>query len=284
MTELEYVDMFMDDTVQEYCGYKEPEEHDLEMFNDTQVVLIDGKPVYYKFHGNEIIYTDEVGNTLEVDLNGSNKLINKKGITMTMDYKMTMATYGLNDELIDSFKTRGCAYKPYSYYEGKLYVGSYLMLDNSGNPFTVLETTFKGDLQKSKLNVATLGFYDIEELAKLGDVQLFNSYQRKILVKSVSTDELFEDMVEETSHEIHIYKVTLGNIEVAYFLNATTGESNGSKLWTVYMAEQTLRNKPKNLDTLFEDNLQEEINTMSPNMDAPHVNGEDMSKYAKEEF
>lgn len=287
MTYEQYVETYLDETQRVYMNLEEPRSGELEMFEDTNAcVVIDNEPVYYRFTEEGLIYTDKLGNELNVSLEGSNhevKLINKKGTTMTTDYEKTMATYGLSEELIEKFKARGCAYKEHSYYEGKMYVGSYLMLDNKGNPFTVLETTFKGDLQKSRLNVATLGFYPLAELVELGTVECIKQYERKIMVQNVNEDDLFEQQAHEDSHTISIYKVTLGEVEAVYFYNETTGESNGSKLFSVYTAEQILRNKPKNLDDLFEDNLQTEIAGMSMNMDEAYAGGEDMSKYAKEE-
>jgi hypothetical protein len=264
-----------DDTTLSYIGYEEYCGNDMYDDNDIYCVVVDNKLVYYRLDDNQIIYTDELGNEIDVDTN-SMKLINKKGQTMTTDYNKTMEAYGLDKGTIDMFKQRGCAYKEHTISNGKLYVGSYMMLDNTGEPFTVLETTYKGQLSKSyDINQRTLGYYNLSELENIADINKVGEFEVTVKneVNSSDVDSLFEANTLPNKHTVEIYRVKIGSsVDVVIYYNTVTHTNTGCKLWSVYNAEQTLRHKPKNLDDLFENELAKEISSMSVNMNDRHVN------------
>jgi hypothetical protein len=266
-----------DDTQLSYIGYEEYSCNDIYTeYDETYCVVVDNKVVYYRLDDNNgIVYTDKLGNEIEVSIDNM-KLINKKGYTMTTDYNKTMATYGLDEGTIDMFRARGCAYKEHSIVDGKLYVGSYLMLDNNNEPFTVLETTYKGQLTKSyDVNPRTIGFYNLGELENIANINKVGEFEVSVKneVNSSDVDSLFEANTMPSKHTIEVYRVQIGkSIDVVIYYNTVTRQNTGSKLWKVYNAEQTLRHKPKNLDDIFDSRIEAENKAQSLNQDDKHIN------------
>ena len=146
------------------------------------------------------------------------------------------------------------------------------MLDKSGNPFTVLETTYKGQLQKSyNVNPRTIGFYNIDELSQIGLVEEIDSFEVSVNRKT-DIDDLFENQQVKDTHLIKVFRVRIGEvIDSVIYHNIDTATNTGSKLYNIYVAEKQLRERPKNLDEIFEDTLSEEIKNMHINDSEPHI-------------
>lgn len=238
--------------------------------NTKEVIICNGEEIYYDIVNDEICYWNKDGKRLSCVDETKFETIKTKGIKMT--YEQTMKTYGLSQDIINQFEARGCAYKPHSISNGQVYVGNYLMLDKSGNPFTVLETTYKGQLQKSyNVNPRTIGFYNIDELSQIGLVEEIDSFEISI-PKKVDIEDIFENQEIRDHQLIKVFRVRIGDvIDSVIYHNIDLAVNTGSKLYNVYLAEKELREKPKNLDDIFEDTLQSEIKSMSINYDEPHI-------------
>lgn len=235
-----------------------------------EVLIENGREVYYDIVDDGIVYYDRNGNKVSVD---ENQLTTIKKIGDKMNYEQIMEVYGLDEDIIAKFEARGCAYKPASINGNQVYVGNYLMLDDSGNPFTVLETTYKGQLQKSyNFNQRTIGFYNIDELSQIGLVEEIDSFEVSKNTKP-TVDELFDAPFEVKSVEtIKVFRVRIADsVDMVVYHNVDQATNTGSKLYNIYLAEKQLREKPKNLDSIFYDTLTQEISSMSTNMDEKHI-------------
>ncbi len=174
-----------------------------------------------------------------------------KGPNMT--YEEKLEAFGLDREALER-KVGKTAYKPGNYDEmtGKQYMGSYLCNIN-GKAKIIGETTFKGNLQITDVNLKSVGFY-MPELFNIASFKRQSEFE-SIRPGSISLDDLgtFDDATQVVD-VITVYRVTFADLDLITFHNETTNQFMGTKLYQVYAAEQQARLKKPSMDDLF-DNL-----------------------------
>ena len=203
------------------------------MMNDLKKD-IRNKPLHDDTEENEVLE--------RVEQNTQNK-----GIKMTYTDKLNL--FGISREALER-KVGKVAYKPMNEYNGKEYAGSYL-INLNGKTKVVSELTYEGKLQMFDVNTRTLGFYmpDLFNIAETKQIGEFES----IRPATLDLDDLGTvDEPEQLIDIISIWRVQFADLDIVTFLNESTGNFMGTKLYQVYKAEQEARLKPVDLDTAFE--------------------------------
>jgi len=176
-----------------------------------------------------------------------------KGNIMTYEEKLD--AFGIDRQALER-KVGKTAYKPGNYDEqtAKQYMGSYLCNIN-GKAKIIGETTYKGNLQITDVNMKSVGFY-MPELYNIASFKELSNFE-SVRPGSISLDDLGSiDEPEQIIDVITVYRVTFADLDLVTFHNETTNQFMGTKSYQIYAAEQQARLQKPSMDTLF-DSIQE---------------------------
>ena len=184
-------------------------------------------------------YTSETTNT--------NKNNNLEGDIMTYTDKLN--NYGITRNELEA-KVGATAYTPSNDYNGKTYAGSYLC-NIKGKARVISELTYQGNLQINVPNTKTLWKYmgDLFNLATTTQIGEFTSVRKG----SITLDDLGDiEAPEQVIDMVSVYRVKFADLDLVTFLNETTGVYMGTKLYSIYQAEQKARLTRPSMDEMFE--------------------------------
>ena len=176
----------------------------------------------------------------------------------TMTYEDKLALYGIDRAALER-KVGKAAYKPGNYdtTTGKQYMGSYL-INLKGKAKVVGETTFKGNLTITDVNMKSVGFY-MPELFNISETKMLSEFE-SVRPGTLSLDDLGDiDEPEQLVDMISVWRVKFADLDLVTFLNETTGDFMGTKSYQVYKAEQEARLKRPSTDQLFDELLEAEV-------------------------
>ena len=186
--------------------------------------------------------------------------ITNKGNTMT--YTEKIEAFGIDREALER-KVGKTAYKPGNIdpQTGKQYMGSYLVNLN-GVAKVIGETTYQGNLQISDVNMKSVGFY-MPDLYNISDVKVLSEFE-SVRPGSISLDDLGTvEQPEQIIDIIQVLRVKFADLDLVTFLNETTGNYMGTKRYSIYKAEQELRLKKPDMDTMFNNLVDKDIAEMN---------------------
>lgn len=182
-----------------------------------------------------------------------NKALNKGD---KMNYNDKLEAFGITRAELEK-KVGKVAYKPMSEYQGKEYSGSYLV-NLKGKARVISELTYQGKLQIFDVNTKTLGFY-MDDLYNLADCKQIGEFE-SVRPSTLSLDDLGQvDEPEQLVDTISVWRVKFADLDMVTFLNETTSQFHGSKLYAIYEAEQKARLSRPSMDELFDGSVEHDI-------------------------
>ena len=170
--------------------------------------------------------------------------------------------YGVDVSWIEN-KFGKYAYKPmWKTTDGKEMCGEFLVV-HEGKPMLIRELTFKGRMTVNPFeNLKTLGMFQdwdrlVDNLKVIGEFVTHGKKETK--QDETDFDSQFEMALSQEKEVVEVIKFNLGSFELVGFINTHNGMSFGFRPYSIYEAEQKLRIKPKDLDSQFDDALNESI-------------------------
>jgi len=228
---------------------------------DNGYIYLEGKRVSKQQMMNDLeedIRPTKIHNDTEenAELERAEQRTQHKGSTMT--YEEKIEAFGIDRAALER-KVGRTAYKPGNYdtTTGKQYMGSYL-INLKGKAKVVGETTFKGNLQITDVNMKAVGFY-MPELFNIAETKMLSEFE-SVRPGTLSLEDLGEiEEPEQLIDVISVWRVKFADLDLVTFLNETTGDFMGTKSYQIYEAEQKARLKRPDTDSLLDDLMAAEI-------------------------
>ncbi len=99
----------------------------------------------------------------------------------------------------------------------------------------------------------------MHDLFNIADTKQIGEFE-SVRPSTLTLDDLGKvDEPEQLIDIVSVWRVRFADLDLVTFLNETTGEFRGTKLYKVYEAEQEARLKKPNLDEAFNELLNQEV-------------------------
>ena len=200
---------------------------------------------------------------LRTTVNYTQKEKDMKTVNNTVStYNEKVEMYGIDVEWISN-KFGKFAYKPmWKSTDGKEMSGEYLII-HGDKPMMIRELTFQGKMTVNEMvNFKILGlFTDWDRLvSNLKVIGEFTTHGRKETKQDETDfDSQFEMALAQEKEVIEVIRFNLGSHDLVGFINTNNGMLFGVKPYVIYEAEQKLRIKPRDLNSQFDNALDDEI-------------------------